>query len=148
MPKDKNSSQSKSDQEDTAQSRSEDQQGVNSSQSDEENNNKQEDELSSSGTPISPKGKEISTTFDHLVDDFAQQLETKSNGELAAISKQLDIVERAMLLEKIDNQLHTMKSTLVRPGDIASPAAAGASAAGAAAVEVNQQSSTNTDTNS
>lgn len=52
-----------------------------------------------------------------------------SNNELRDIASKLESVERAALLEKIDNELHTLKKTTVKPGDVASTAAAGASAA-------------------
>lgn len=65
-----------------------------------------------------------------------QRLEGMSNSELRDIATKLESVERAALLEKIDNELHTLKETIVKPGDAASTAAAGASAA--AAVVVNE----------
>lgn len=56
-------------------------------------------------------------------------MQQKSNTELSKIATQLETVERAMLLEKIDNQLHSIKNTVVEPGDTPSTTAAGATAA-------------------
>jgi hypothetical protein len=80
--------------------------------------------------------------IDQQIQDFEQQLKSKSNADLKQIANQLDTVEREMLLEKIDQQLQTIKETLVKPGDMAaSTAAAGAGAAAAVAIQ-----STPTDT--
>lgn len=86
------------------------------------------------GVPLSGKQQVEARKLENQIQQIEQQLQGASNDELKAISTKLDSVERAMLLEKIDNQLHTMKDAMVKPGDGASPAAAGAAAAGAATI--------------
>lgn len=73
------------------------------------------------------------------IQNFEQQLESKSNSDLKQIATKLETAERSMLLEKIDNQVQTIKDTIVKPGDGASTAAAGAATV---AVTANTQTET------
>lgn len=96
--------------------------------------------------PLSSKAEQLSTKLDELIGNFEENLKSKSNRELSTISKQLSIIERAMLLEKIDNQLNSMKESVIRPGDVNSPAAIGASAA--SAIEIRQPEDASSDNKS
>lgn len=95
----------------------------------------QESNTEKQGVPLSPKQQALAQQVEGQIQEFEKQLETKSNDDLKQIATKLESVERAMLLEKIDNQLHTIKNTAVEPGDGASPAAAGADAAVAVAIQ-------------
>jgi hypothetical protein len=87
--------------------------------------------------PLSEKQKQQEQAIDKQIEDFKQTLKKKSNSEIKEIATQLDVVERKMLLKKIDRELEVVKDTIVKPGDGSADAAAGA-----AAVTIN--SSTNT----
>ncbi len=102
------------------------------SQENKQQDSRQENEQAAGGqdgTPLSAAGQVLSNRLDEQIQQFEEQLQAKSNSELKQISTQLEQVEREMLLEKIDNELKTIKDTVVRPGDITSTAAAGATAA-------------------
>lgn len=78
--------------------------------------------------PLSEKGRQLSGQIDNQIQQFEQQLSSKSNQELKQIAEQLEAVEREMLLVKIDNQLQTIKETAIKPeGNIAPTSAAGGS---------------------
>lgn len=96
------------------------------------------------GVPLNAKEQQQSQQMDQQIQQFEQQLQSKSNTELKQISGQLETVERQMLLEKIDNELQTMKETIVKPGDIASTAAAGAASAAATQVQSASMEKSNT----
>lgn len=102
-----------------------------------ESSNTQEQTASqqnSQGVPMNASEQKKAQEIEQQIQTFEQQLESKSNSDLKQISTQLETVERSMLLEKIDNELHTMKDTIVKPGDAATPAAAGAAAATAVTI--------------
>lgn len=84
---------------------------------------------SGQGIPLSAKGQQLSQQLEQQITQFEQQLNSKSNAEIKQLSEQLETVERQMLLEKVDNELQTIKETVIRPGDIASTAATGSVAA-------------------
>lgn len=86
------------------------------------------------GVPLSNGEKKQAQIIDQQIQNFEQQLEHKSNSTLSEMATQLETVEREMLMEKIDNELKVIKDTIVKPGDGASTAEAGASAAAAVAV--------------
>ncbi|MDR7865912.1 MAG: hypothetical protein RIN56_03785 [Sporomusaceae bacterium] len=88
------------------------------------------------GVPLSAGELQKAQQLEEQIRAIEQRLEGMSNSELRDIATKLESVERAALLEKIDNELHTLKETIVKPGDAASTASAGASAA--AAVVLNE----------
>jgi len=88
------------------------------------------------GVPLSAGEQQRAQQLEEQIRAIEQKLEGMSNSELQDIATKLEAVERAALLEKIDNELHTLKETIVKPGDAASTASAGAAAA--AAVVVNE----------
>lgn len=88
------------------------------------------------GVPLSAGEQQKAQQLEGQIRAIEQKLEGMSNTELRDIAIKLETVERAVLLEKIDNELHTIKETIVKPGDAASTSAAGASAA--AAVVINE----------
>lgn len=96
--------------------------------------------------PLSENAQKLSQQLDEQIDQFEQTLQSKSNGEIKQISEQLDRVEREMLLEKVDNQLKTIKEAVIRPGDIASTATAGTAAASAVQTKTPAERSTDTTT--
>lgn len=89
------------------------------------------------GVPLTAQQEQTAQTIQQQIEDFEGKLEQKSNTELKNIATKLETAEREMLLEKIDQELQTMKETIVNPGD----AAASAAAAGAATVVLNETSS-------
>lgn len=88
------------------------------------------------GVPLSAGEQQQAQQLEGQIRAIEQRLEGMSNSELRDIATKLESVERAALLEKIDNELHTIQETIVKPGDAASTSAAGASAA--AAVVINE----------
>lgn len=86
------------------------------------------------GIPLSQSQQAAAGKIEGQIKMIEQQLTGASNSELKEISTKLESVERAMLLEKIDNQLHTMKETIVKPGDGVSTAADGTAAARASVI--------------
>ena len=86
--------------------------------------------------PLNPGEQAKARQLEGQIAKIEQRLEGMSNSELKQVATKLEGVERSMLLEKIDNELHTVKDTIVKPGDAASTAAAGSAAA--AAVVVNE----------
>ena len=73
----------------------------------------QKEKQVSQNTPISPKASELEPQIDQEIGQFKQELASKSNSELKQLSQQLESVEREMLLEKIDNELLTIKETII-----------------------------------
>lgn len=96
--------------------------------------------------PLSERAQKLSQQMDEKIDQFEQVLRSRSNSEIKQVSEQLDRVEREMLLEKVDNQLKTIKDTVIRPGDIASTAAAGSTAASAVQTQAPAENQTDTTT--
>ena len=82
----------------------------------------------------SARQQQTSQAVQQQIDDFERNLQSKSNAELKGIANQLETTEREMLLEKIDQELQTIKETVVKPGDAAEATAA----AGAASVVINE----------
>lgn len=99
-----------------------------------ESNNQSKQANPNQGVPLSGEEQKQAQAIEQQIQGFEQQLEQKSNSQLKEISTRFETVEREMLLEKIDNELHTIKDTIVKPGDTASTAAAGTSAAAAVAI--------------
>jgi len=102
-------------------------------------NNQQKNQLhkelsNTQGVPLNNSEQKQAQAIEQQIQGYEQQLQSKSNSDLAKTSTQLETVEREMLLEKIDNELHTIKNTVVKPGDVASTAAAGSTAAAAVAI--------------
>lgn len=87
------------------------------------------------GAPLSQQQQQQDQKLEGQIQAIEQQLQGLSNSELKTISSKLEAVERSMLIKKIDNELHTMKDTLVKPGEGGSTAAAGSAAAGAAVIQ-------------
>ena len=85
------------------------------------------------GVPLSNKQKQQAQAIEQQIQGFEVKLGNSSNSELAQISTKFETVERAMLLEKIDNELHIIKDTIVQPGDGESTADAGVEASVAVA---------------
>ena len=117
-----------------------------------QSNNKQNQENAESQQgqqqeiPLSERAQKLSQQMDEKIDQFEQVLRSRSNSEIKQVSEQLDRVEREMLLEKVDNQLKTIKETVIRPGDIASTAAAGSAAASAVQTQAPAENQTDTTT--
>ncbi len=88
------------------------------------------------GVPLNSEQQNQAQAIEQQIQDFEQQLAKKSNSELSEIATKLETVERAMLLEKIDNQLHTVKNAVIEPGG-AAPAAAATGATAAAVIANN-----------
>lgn len=77
------------------------------------------------GVPLTPNERQQSREINQHIQKFEESLDQLSNSELKKTAEQLETVEREMLMEKIDNELETIKETVVQPGN----AAAGASVA-------------------
>ncbi|MDT8903403.1 hypothetical protein [Anaeroselena agilis] len=110
-----------------------DQQGVQSPSGGQQSTGQGQNKASQE-VPLTAEQQKAAQAIQKQIEAFESMLGQKSNSELKEIATRLETVEREMLLEKIDQQLQTMKETIVKPGD----AAASAAAAGAATVVLNE----------
>lgn len=90
---------------------------------------------------LTKEEQQKSKIIEEDIQQFEQTMEEKSNSELADIATQLDTVERSMLLKKIDNELHTIKDTIIKSGDGTESTLQAGTDAAVAAVAVTQNSS-------
>lgn len=97
----------------------------------------QEQANGSRGVPLTAEQQQTDQGIQQQIESFESQLEQKSNTQLKDIATKLESVEREALLEKIDQELQTVKEAIVKPGD--SSASVSAATAGAAAVVLNEK---------
>lgn len=77
--------------------------------------------------PLTQGQEQTAQHLEEQIQSFEQKMHGMSNDQLKQMSQKLDLAERSALVNKIDHQLHTIKETIVKPGDAASQQAAAAS---------------------
>ncbi|KYZ77053.1 hypothetical protein AXX12_02630 [Anaerosporomusa subterranea] len=74
------------------------------------------EEENKQGVPLTPNEQHQSEVINQHIEKFKESLDQRSNLELKRTAEQLETVEREMLMQKIDNELQTIKEAAIQPG--------------------------------
>ena len=114
MPKD---NQSKSSADNQSDSKGQSDKLLNAQKGGSEKEQAANQQINNQGASLNAEEPQKAQGVEQQIQNFEQQLESKSNSDLKQIATKLETAERSMLLEKIDNQVQAIKDTIVKPGE-------------------------------